>query len=126
LRASGWLRYLILARGGCWYWDDIWDQSSWPHLRAVAGDAPAWLLHELRGFWGAAVPVSVDQMSPEQARRLLTSELPPLNSSVTKGLLAATGRWPLLLRLVNRILLTRQERQRISRLLALNYWNGYK
>ena len=43
-------------------------------------------------------------MSEEQARALLTSGLPPLDEAVVSGLLAATGRWPLLLRLVNQIL----------------------
>ena len=50
------------------------------------------------------VAIQVDQMSPEQARVLLTSGLPPLNETVVQGLLEATGRWPLLLRLVNKIL----------------------
>ena len=43
-------------------------------------------------------------MSPEQARALLTSGLPPLDEAVVAGLLAVTGRWPLLLRLVSQIL----------------------
>ena len=53
---------------------------------------------------GQSVAVRVDQMSPEQARALLTAGLPSLDPAVTEGLLAATGRWPLLLRLVNTIL----------------------
>ena len=53
---------------------------------------------------GRGVAVRVDQMSPEQARALLTSGLPPLDPAVADGLLAVTGRWPLLLRLVNKIL----------------------
>ena len=52
---------------------------------------------------GRGTAVRVDQMSPEQARALLTSGLPPLDPAVV-GLLAVTGRWPLLLRLVNKIL----------------------
>jgi hypothetical protein len=51
---------------------------------------------------GPAVPV--DQMTGEQARVLLTAGLPPLAPAVVEGLLAVTGRWPLLLRLVSRIL----------------------
>ena len=47
----------------------------------------------------------VDQMSPGQARSLLTSELPELDAEVSERLLAVTGRWPLLLRLANGILL---------------------
>jgi hypothetical protein len=53
---------------------------------------------------GGAVRVRVDQMSPAQARRVLTWGLPPLEKPVVAGLLAATGRWPLLLWLVNRLL----------------------
>jgi hypothetical protein len=51
---------------------------------------------------GTAVPV--DQMTPDQARELLTDGLPPLEADVVDGLLAVTGRWPLLLRLVSQIL----------------------
>ena len=46
----------------------------------------------------------VDQMSVEQSRRLLTYDLPPLDAAVADTLLAVTGRWPLLLRLSNKIL----------------------
>ena len=50
------------------------------------------------------VAVLVDQMSAEQAWRLLMAGLPPLDPALVEGLLAVTGRWPLLLRLVNEIL----------------------
>lgn len=50
------------------------------------------------------VAVKVDQMSPEQARMLLMAGLPQLDPAVVQGLLAVTGRWPLLLRLVSKIL----------------------
>jgi len=53
---------------------------------------------------GASVPVKVDQMSEKQARALLSAGLPPLPAAVAAGLLKETGRWPLLLRLVNKIL----------------------
>ena len=53
---------------------------------------------------GRGTAVRVDQMSDEQARTLLTSGLPPLDEAVVGGLLAVTGRWPLLLRLVSQIL----------------------
>ena len=59
------------------------------------------------GAGSAARParsVLVDRMSPEQARTVLTSGAPKLDPAVVSGLLAATGRWPLLLRLVSRIL----------------------
>ena len=53
---------------------------------------------------GTAVPVRVDQMTGKQARALLLNGLPPLSPALTEGLLEETGRWPLLLRLVNKIL----------------------
>jgi WD40 repeat protein len=53
---------------------------------------------------GRGTPVRVDQMSREQARALLTGGLPPLDEAVVAGLLAVTGRWPLLLRLASKIL----------------------
>jgi hypothetical protein len=48
--------------------------------------------------------VRVDEMSPQQARALLMAGLPSLDPKLVDGLLAVTGRWPLLLRLVNKIL----------------------
>ena len=59
-------------------------------------------VHELLDGRGTAV--RVDQMSVQQSRRLLTYELPPLDAAVADALLAVTGRWPLLLRLANKIL----------------------
>jgi diguanylate cyclase (GGDEF)-like protein len=53
---------------------------------------------------GTSVPVKVDQMSETQARALLSAGLPPLPAAVAAGLLEETGRWPLLLRLINKIL----------------------
>ncbi|MFB8000210.1 NB-ARC domain-containing protein [Streptomyces sp. NPDC056002] len=48
--------------------------------------------------------IQVDEMSPAQARSVLTWELPPLPEAVIDGLLQATGRWALLLRLTNRLI----------------------
>jgi len=53
---------------------------------------------------GRGTAVRVDQMSPEQARALLIAGLPPLDELIVDGLLDVTGRWPLLLRLVGKIL----------------------
>jgi hypothetical protein len=85
--------------------DDVWDgEQLEPFLiggrqcvRLVTTRVPGVLP---RG----AVRVRVDQMSPAQAREVLTGELPPIDEAVVEDLLAATGRWPLLLRLVNRVL----------------------
>ena len=53
---------------------------------------------------GRGTAVRVDQMTEAQARALLTAGLPDLGEPVVAGLLDVTGRWPLLLRLVNTIL----------------------
>ncbi|MFJ7158189.1 NB-ARC domain-containing protein [Streptomyces sp. NPDC101118] len=47
--------------------------------------------------------VAVGEMTTAQARAVLTWELPPLPEELTAGLLRATGRWALLLRLTNRL-----------------------
>jgi WD40 repeat protein len=51
-----------------------------------------------------AMPVEVDQMTGKQARALLLHGLPPLPPAVVAGLLEQTGQWPLLLRLVSKLL----------------------
>lgn len=52
--------------------------------------------------------VLVDEMSPRQAEILLTRDIEPSwPPDVVHGLLDATGRWPLLLRLVNRLAVRR-------------------
>ena len=94
---SGPRRLLIL--------DDVWEPEQFAAFtdggrrcaRLVTTRIPSLLA-------GRAVLVRVDQMSLEQARVLLTSGLPPLNPKLVGGLLAVTGQWPLLLRLVNKIL----------------------
>ena len=85
--------------------DDVWDPQQLAPF-AEGGKACARLVTTRVPdlVVGRTVAVRVDQMSPEQARAVLTSGLPPLDSSVVQGLLAVTGRWPLLLRLVSKIL----------------------
>ena len=85
--------------------DDVWEPEQlapvhqWRQGMRAAGD------HAGAGTAGRSGHCGVvDQMSPEQARALLTAGLPPLEEAVVAGLLAVTGRWPLLLRLVNKIL----------------------
>ena len=85
--------------------DDVWEaeqltpftQGGKACARLVTTRVPELLA-------GRGTAVRVDQMSEEQARALLTSGLPPLDEAVVAGLLAVTGRWPLLLRLVSQIL----------------------
>ena len=85
--------------------DDVWEQEQLAPF-AEGGRRCARLVTtrvpELVAGRGTAV--QVDQMSPDQARVLLTSGLPQLDPVVAEGLLKVTGRWPLLLRLVSKIL----------------------
>jgi len=84
--------------------DDVWSEEQ---LAAFPGGGRCARLVTTRIpslAKGASVPVKVDQMSEPQARALLSAGLPPLPAAVAAGLLEKTGRWPLLLRLVNKIL----------------------
>ncbi|MBM2620920.1 hypothetical protein JIG36_36015 [Actinoplanes sp. LDG1-06] len=94
--AAGPRRLLIL--------DDVWfdDQlAAFP----VAGRAARLVTTRNPALVGAdGVPVKVDQMSSSQARKVLTAGLPELSPALVESLLAETGRWPLLLRLLNKIL----------------------
>lgn len=88
--------------------DDVWEpEQLTPFLRGgqncvrlVTTRVPAILPED-------AERLQVDEMSPEQAQSVLTWELPELPEETVAGLLRATGRWALLLRLTNR-LITRQ------------------
>jgi hypothetical protein len=94
--ATGPRRLLVL--------DDVWSQDQLA-VFPVAGRCARLVTTRIPSLTaGAAVPVRVDQMSLTQARALLGAGLPPLPPAVTAGLVEETGRWPLLLRLVNKIL----------------------
>ncbi|MER7759827.1 NB-ARC domain-containing protein [Streptomyces sp. NPDC097619] len=85
--------------------DDVWEQGQLaPFLRGgkdcvrlVTTRVPAVLPEE-------AVRLRVDAMTPEQARAALTWRLPELPEGTVAGLLEATGRWAILLRLTNRLI----------------------
>ena len=85
--------------------DDVWEQEQLAPFtkggkrctRLVTTRVPELLE-------GRGTAVQVDQMSPEQARALLTSGVPSLDPAVVNGLLKVTGQWPLLLGLVSKIL----------------------
>jgi WD40 repeat protein len=84
--------------------DDVWteDQLS---VFPVAGRCARLVTTRIPSLAvGTAVAVRVDEMSAAQARELLVAGLPPLPPAVIAGLLEETGQWPLLLRLVNKIL----------------------
>ncbi|WP_306317084.1 MULTISPECIES: NB-ARC domain-containing protein [unclassified Streptomyces] len=88
--------------------DDVWDEDQLaPFLiggdrcvRLVTTRAPGILPPR-------ATRIKVDQMTATQARTVLAWDVPPLGQETSSGLLRATGRWPLLLRLVNRVIALR-------------------
>lgn len=97
LLAAGPRRLLIL--------DDVWypeQETAFP----VGGRGSARLLTTRIAsvIKGESVPVRVDEVTAAQAEALLTYDLPPMSRSLVDALMAETGRWPLLLRLVNKVL----------------------
>ena len=85
--------------------DDVWEPEQLaPFTEGGKGCARLVTTRVPELVADRGVAVRVDQMSPVQARALLTSGLPPLDQAVVQGLLEVTGRWPLLLRLVSKIL----------------------
>jgi WD40 repeat protein len=85
--------------------DDVWEAEQLAPFTSGARRCARLVTTRVPGLLGARTQaVLVDQMSVEQARKLLMAELPPLDQMIAGGLLAVTGRWPLLLRLVNKIL----------------------
>ncbi|MBT2451427.1 hypothetical protein J7F03_31065 [Streptomyces sp. ISL-43] len=87
--------------------DDVWEEG---HLAPfVVGGGKCVRLVTTRvasALPDGAARVRVDQMSTRQAHRLLTWGIPVFPPVLAEQLLAATGRWPLLLRLINRVLST--------------------
>ncbi|WP_231954898.1 NB-ARC domain-containing protein [Actinoplanes derwentensis] len=85
--------------------DDVWFEDQLDAF-PVAGRCARLVTTRIPSLVAEAVPVKVDQMSDAQASRVLTAKLPQqLPQTIIDGLLEETGRWPLLLRLVNRIIL---------------------
>ncbi|MEH1168986.1 NB-ARC domain-containing protein [Micromonospora sp. CPCC 205539] len=85
--------------------DDVWSEDQLAAF-PVAGRSARLVTTRSRSLLaGRAIPVRVDRMSPEQARTLLVSGLPQRPSpAVVDGLLDEAGNWPLLVRLMNKIL----------------------
>jgi hypothetical protein len=82
--------------------DDVWSAAQVePFL--IGGPAAVRLFTtRIRGVLpGSAELVRVDQMASGEAEQLLTAGVGGVSDGVVAGLLAATGRWPVLLALVN-------------------------
>ena len=84
--------------------DDVWSEEQLAAFPAAGRCARLVTTRILSLAKGASEPVKVDQMSEKEARELLLAGLPPIPAAIAAGLLEETGRWPLLLRLVNKIL----------------------
>jgi hypothetical protein len=84
--------------------DDVWypeQETAFP----LGGKHSARLITtRVPSLLDRCVPIRVDEVTAEQARMILTAGLPSLPAPAAAALLAETGRWPLLLRLVNKIL----------------------
>ncbi|MFI7683061.1 NB-ARC domain-containing protein [Streptomyces griseoaurantiacus] len=85
--------------------DDIWESEQLePFLKGGSACVRLVTTRIAAVLPVGANRVLVDEMSLAQARQLLRWELPPLPETAVQGLLVATGRWPLLLRLTNRLM----------------------
>ncbi|MFE3377466.1 NB-ARC domain-containing protein [Streptomyces anulatus] len=85
--------------------DDVWEADQLaPFLRGGRRCVRLVTTRNAALLPSDAQGIRVDQMSHDQAKAVLTWNLPPLPTSLAEGLLRATGRWALLLRLTNRLI----------------------
>ncbi|MFC7534521.1 NB-ARC domain-containing protein [Actinoplanes sp. GCM10030250] len=85
--------------------DDVWFTSQLTPFVTGGRRCARLVTTRIPSLLGAdSIPVEVDRVSAEQAKTLLEWGLPTLPDSVAEGLIRDTGRWPLLLRLVNMLL----------------------
>lgn len=87
--------------------DDVWTEEQLSAFPVAGRCARLVTTRNSSLVTGTAVPVKVDQMSDRQARDLVTSGLPFMGHDAAAALVEVSGRWPLLLRLVNRNLVAR-------------------
>lgn len=87
--------------------DDVWFEDQVTAFPDVPGSSRLITTRVSSLAMNGQAVVAVDQLSDHQARRLLTAGLtqPPPADLVT-DLVAASGKWPLLLRLMNRALVS--------------------
>lgn len=84
--------------------DDVWEAEQLAPFLRGGRDCVRLVTTRVPGVLPSeAVRVRVDEMSEAQARAVLTHGLPALPAATEAGLLRATGRWALLLRLTNRL-----------------------
>jgi NB-ARC domain/Domain of unknown function (DUF4062) len=82
--------------------DDVWSTPQVEPFMTGGRGTVRLLTTRVRGVLpGSAELVRVDQMDRGEAEQLLTARVGRISGSVVAGLLAVTGRWPVLLALVN-------------------------
>jgi len=101
--ASGRRRLLIL--------DDVWSEDQLAVFPAVGRSARLVTTRNPTLVTASGTPVKVDRMSEGQAKAVLSAGLPPFAPRIAAALIAETGSWPLLLRLLNKILADRARLQ---------------
>ncbi|MGH3809826.1 MAG: NB-ARC domain-containing protein, partial [Pseudonocardiaceae bacterium] len=82
--------------------DDVWSAAQVEPFLIGGPGAVRLFTTRIRGVLpGSAEVVRVDEMARGEAERLLTAGVGGVSGGVVGGLLAVTGRWPVLLSLVN-------------------------
>ena len=95
-RALAERRFLLIV-------DDVWSAAQLaPFLQGGAQTVRLVTTRQHSVLPDTAPAVEIDAMQPDEARQLLLDRLPHVTHRLVTGLLAATGRWPMLLALVNR------------------------
>jgi WD40 repeat protein len=82
--------------------DDVWTSAQVEPFMIGGPQAMRLFTTRVRDVLpGSVTPVVVDEMDHGEAQQLLTAGTPGAATDAMEGLLAATGRWPVLLGLVN-------------------------
>jgi WD40 repeat protein len=80
--------------------DDVWNAAQLGPFLPASAHARL-LVTTRRPSIVRGTTIEVDEMSPQAATHLLTRDLPDMRADLVRDLLRATGRWPLLLAIVN-------------------------
>jgi len=82
--------------------DDVWTSAQVEPFLIGGSKAVRLFTTRIRGVLPrSATPVRVDEMEHGEATQLLTAGAPEVSEDVLTGLLRVTGRWPVLMALVN-------------------------
>lgn len=80
--------------------DDVWNAAQLGPFLPAAAESQL-LVTTRRSSVVPGTRIEVDEMSTQAATHLLTRDLPAMRGDLLRDLLRATGRWPLLLTIVN-------------------------